>query len=179
VIVLRRAVPGDAPGIADVHIASWRTTYPGILPDHVLTELSPSGLTRFYERVIRFGSIVHVAVDHLAGATEASESGPRVIGFVTARRTRVGMADGEIETLYVLDDYRDRGFGRMLIRAAAGDLAADGGKSLLVWVLTENPSRWFYARLGARHVADDTIEVGGVPTQRSAFVWDRIDALVG
>src|SRR5262245_39417926 len=29
---VRRAVPADAPAIAEVHVASWRAAYPGLVP---------------------------------------------------------------------------------------------------------------------------------------------------
>ena len=37
---IRRATCADAPAIARVHIDSWRTTYPGILPDEFLANLT-------------------------------------------------------------------------------------------------------------------------------------------
>jgi hypothetical protein len=37
---IRAAEPGDAAGIARVHVNSWRTTYPSILPAAVLASLS-------------------------------------------------------------------------------------------------------------------------------------------
>ena len=39
-IGVREARLGDAAGIAKVHVDSWRTTYPGIMPDAVLSVLS-------------------------------------------------------------------------------------------------------------------------------------------
>ena len=57
---------------------------------------------------------------------------------------------GEVETLYLLDDYRDRGVGRRLMRAMAAHLAAVGCRSVVLWVLRDNPTRWFYQRLGGR-----------------------------
>ena len=79
---------------------------------------------------------------------------PRIVGFTTAGRGRGGaiaearLGEGEVETLYVLDDWRERGIGRRLLQAAAGHLAQAGCRSLYVWVLRDNPSRWFYQRLG-------------------------------
>jgi hypothetical protein len=38
-VLIRRAEPRDAAGIAHVHVASWRTTYRGIVPDSYLDAL--------------------------------------------------------------------------------------------------------------------------------------------
>lgn len=37
---IRKANRDDAPGIAKVHVDSWRTTYKGIIPQSFLDELS-------------------------------------------------------------------------------------------------------------------------------------------
>ena len=37
---IRRAVPGDARGIARVHVETWRSAYAGILPDQVIVQMS-------------------------------------------------------------------------------------------------------------------------------------------
>ena len=38
--LIRRARAEDAAGIAQVHVASWRSTYPGMVPDSYLIGLS-------------------------------------------------------------------------------------------------------------------------------------------
>ena len=133
-----------------------------------------------YEAAIRNGLGVHVAT---ASGLDAGPAGgpPRVVGFVTggpARgRGRMGLGEGEIETLYVLDDWRERGLGRRLMRAAAAHLAASGCKSAFVWVLRDNPSRWFYERLGGRVAAEATVRVAGTSVVQVAYVWPSIEKL--
>jgi ribosomal protein S18 acetylase RimI-like enzyme len=184
VISVRRARPADAAAIGAVHVAAWRSAYPGILPDQFLSRLSVPRQAAYYDNAIRGGVGVHVAT--VSGADlEAAErpGGARVVGFVTGAPARTGrglspLADGEIETLYVLDDFRERGLGRRLMRSAAAHLAAAGCGSAFVWVLRENPSRWFYERLGGRTAAESTILVGGMPVAQTAYVWSPIDKLV-
>ena len=166
------ARPGEAAGIAAVHVAVWRTAYPGVVPDHTLTGLSRDGLAGRYEATIRGGAAVLVA--------RSSGDGPgRVVGFATASRSRPGprFADGEVETLYVLDDWRERGIGRSLLRESARNLAALSCRSLFLWVLADNPSRWFYERLGGRAAMRATTSVGGRRLPQIAMVWDRIETL--
>jgi GNAT superfamily N-acetyltransferase len=182
VISVRRARPGDAAAIGAVHVAAWRSAYPGILPDSYLARLSAPRQAAYYDSAVRSGVGVHVA--SASGADLGTLGGAaRVVGFVTdspARPDRWAMplADGEIETLYVLDDWRERGLGRRLMRAAAAHLAAAGCRSAFVWVLRANPNRWFYERLGGRPSAEATIQVAGVPVVQMAYVWSPIDRLV-
>ena len=178
-IGVRRGRPGDAVGIAAVHVAAWRSAYPGILPDTYLAGLSVPRHAAQYDRMLRSGDGVFVAT---ASGTDLPEGQrPRIVGFATASLARAGhlrLGDGEIHTLYVSDDWRERGIGRRLMRATAGFLAKDGARSAYLWVLSDNPSRWFYERLGGRPVARGQVRVAGRSLTQTAFVWDPIERLL-
>ena len=181
-ITIRRARPSDVGAIGAVHVAAWRSAYPGILPDGYLARLSPVRQAAYYDSAVRSGVGVHVAA--ASGADlGALGGGTRVVGFVTGTPARDGrwsapLAEGEIETLYVLDDWRERGLGRRLMRAAVAHLSGAGCRSAFVWVLRANPSRWFYERLGGRAAAEQTISVAGAPVVQTAYVWAPIEKLV-
>ncbi|MGH7057475.1 MAG: GNAT family N-acetyltransferase, partial [Acetobacteraceae bacterium] len=60
----------------------------------------------------------------------------------------------------------------------AQHLKAEGCGSVFLWVLSENPSRWFYSRLGGRPVAQSNVRVGGRAVRQTAFLWDPIERLL-
>ena len=170
---IRRARASDAPAIGRVHVETWRNTYAGILPDHALAAMSERRQATSYERMIRDGHLVLVA-------QPASADLP--VGFITAGRARSGPSDaGEVETLYVQDDWRECGIGRRLLVEAARRLAAPpyGCRSLLIWVLSDNPSRWFYEHLGGKPVARSTTSFGGRSLPQTAMLWNSITTLAG
>lgn len=167
-MIVRRASVNDAPGIGAVHVAAWRSTYPGVLPDRFLARLSVTRQAGFYGRAIRLGAAVHVAT---------AEEG-RVIGFSTARRSNSALAEGEVETLYVLDDFKECGFGRQLLLASAKHLSALGCGSVFAWVLRDNPASFFYEHLGGKRIATSTTRVGGSEIPQAAFAWNPIDRLL-
>ncbi len=168
-LAVRRAVLEDAPAIGAVHVASWRSAYPGILPDGYLAGLSVEREAAGYAASIRIGEGVFVATSGTPG---------RVVGFTTARRARIGApAQGEIQTLYLLDDYREIGGGRKLISHAGAYLAALGCQSAFLWVLRDNSSRFFYDHLGGVQDRETGIHWAGVPLIQVAYVWDPIETL--
>ncbi|WP_135467089.1 GNAT family N-acetyltransferase [Crenalkalicoccus roseus] len=183
-IAIRRARPSDAAAIGAVHVATWRSAYAGVLPDHYLANLSVMRHAAGYEQAVadrRNGHAVFVAIASGADAPPGHEwrEGGVVIGFASGGRARrPGLAEGEIETIYVLDDYRDRGVGRRLMRAMAAHLAAVGCRSAMLWVLEANPTRWFYQRLGGRPVARESIRFAGQPLEQIAYAWDPIETLL-
>ncbi len=168
-ITIRRAKPADAAEIAAVHITAWRSAYPGILPADYLAGLSFSSHAAQYESAIRDGVAVHVAVWGSPG---------RIVGFASAVRSRRrALAEGEIETLYVLDDFRDKGAGRQLLAASAGFLTTLTCRSAFAWVLRENQARWFYERMGAKLVAEETLRFAGVDLMQCAYLWPDLTVL--
>ncbi len=184
-ICIRRARPSDAAAIAAVHVATWRSTYAGVLPDTYLARLSVVRHASSYQRGIQdraHGHAVFVAIasgsDAPAGGSGREQDGV-VVGFVSGGRSRrPDLAEGEIETLYLLEDWRERGVGRRLMRAMAAHLAAIGCRSAMLWVLKENPTRWFYQRLGGRPAAAETIPFAGQSVDQLGFVWSPIDSLL-
>ncbi|GAA0593511.1 GNAT family N-acetyltransferase [Craurococcus roseus] len=192
-ICVRRARPGDAAAIGAVHVSAWRNTYAGVLPDDYLAGLSAVRHAAGYERAIadrRNGHAMFVAVasgpDAPPGRPEGGgDGGGAVVGFVSGGRgRRPGLCgepvagSGEVETLYLLDDYRDRGIGRRLMRAMAAHLAAVGCRSAVLWVLSDNPTRWFYQRLGGRAAAREVIRFAGRQVEQTAYLWDPINILL-
>lgn len=189
-ICIRRARPGDAAAIGAVHVATWRNVYAGVLSEEYLAGLSTVRHAIGYEQAIadrRRGHAMFVAVASGADAPpgRSGDEGGAVIGFVSGGRARrPGLCGespsggGEVETLYLLDDYRDRGLGRRLMRAMAAHLAAVGCRSVTLWVLSDNPTRWFYLRLGGRPAARETIQFAGRQVEQTAYLWDPIDLLL-
>ena len=178
-IAIRRARAADAPGIAAVHVATWRNTYATLLPEAFLAGLSAERLALHYERAIRSGLGVFVAV------RSGEQSVPLVVGFCTARRcvgeSRLGeskLGEGEVETLYVADDWQNKGLGGQLLRAGAKYLAALGCRSVFIWVLHGNPAIFFYERLGGRRLANGTTHVAGSDVPQVAYAWDPIETLL-
>jgi hypothetical protein len=181
-IHVRRARPADAAGIAAVHVASWRSAYAGILDEGYLAGLSVRRLAAEYRFGIEDrsrGQAMFVAA--AGGEDRPAVPGvePVVVGFASgARARRGGIACGEVATLYVLDDFRERGLGRRLLRAMAAHLSAVGCRSAMLWVLSDNPSLWFYRHLGGRPVARERIRVAGREVEQLAMRWEPIESLL-
>ncbi|MFO1127332.1 MAG: N-acetyltransferase [Rhodospirillales bacterium] len=169
---IRPARPSDAEAIAEVHIEAWRSAYPGLVPTVVLVRLSKRAQTREWaQQIARRG--------YPAGVLVADLAGRGVIGFGSsgrARPTSLAWA-AEIYTLYVLPEYQDCGIGRALLLGLFQGLADRGLTSALVWVLKDNPARFFYEAMGGRRVAERDEHLWNTIVPQAAYAWDDVRLL--
>lgn len=173
--MLRAAVPADAPAIARVHVASWRTTYPGLIPDTYLDAMEVSEYTSRWAQAIR---------NPLSpGAVIVVEDSGEVVGFASCGRHRDGVQpyEGELYAIYLLREFQGRGHGRALVEASAAALADQGITSMVVWVLRDNAgARRFYERLGGAYLRERPLDFGfGISVMEVSYLWaDTLAALV-
>ncbi|WP_328702892.1 GNAT family N-acetyltransferase [Arenibaculum pallidiluteum] len=163
--VIRRAGPADAAGMAAVHVASWRSTYPGLLPTRYLVGLDARSYAERWRRMLgdpRGGRGCFVAVE------EAKVVG---FGWCGGQRSSVEGYGGEFYALYLLDHVQGTGLGRRMMATMAEELLGRGHFSALVWVLRDNPARFFYERLGGARVAEHPIDFAGSRLTEVAYGW--------
>jgi len=160
---IRTARLDDAGPIARLDVETWQATYAGILGTPYLAGLSPARREIGWTNVIRRSADdVHVAVN----------GDGNVVGFGScgAARGEPGFT-AEVFTLYVAPDWQNLGVGRQLLLAMFGRLAAQGHRSVVIWVLRENPARFFYQRLGGKEIRQKLLPFNGTPVPASGYGW--------
>lgn len=140
---IRRATVDDAYEIAEVHVASWRWAYEGLLPDAVLDALSVE------ERATGWAPILEQAPE---GVLVAVDEVGRVAGFSSVGPTRDDDAPsgtGELFAIYLRPEAAGTGLGSVLLGGAEEDLRGAGFRRGTLWVLETNArARSFYERHG-------------------------------
>ncbi len=167
---VRTAEIDDAAAIARVHVATWRTTYRGLLPDDFLASLDEAGYEERWKRTLGEASArVYVA-----------EGRDGVVGFASGGRERAGETgfSGELYAIYVLREAQGRGHGRRLVHAVVAGLRELGLADMIVWVLRDNKSaRDFYEQLGGVLVRSQPITIGSALLQEVSYGWKSLDAI--
>ena len=174
---LRRATPEDSVELGRLHVAAWRESYRGIVPDVMLASLSID------QRAMKWQRILNQPTGHGTTAVYVVEVGPLHVGFAScgAQRTEhlreVGY-DGEVSAIYILRSFQERGIGRLLMTTMAVNLAEQGFQAASLWVLRDNlQARRFYERIGGNLVADRQDIRDGLVLEEVAYGWSRIDRL--
>lgn len=163
-MVIREANIHDVPSIARVNVDCWRTTYYGIIPDEFLKSLSYESREEFCVRMLG-------EKDKFCYVAEEEEG--NIIGFASGGLERTGnpLYKGELYAIYILEDYQGKGIGRMLVQAVARRLRQWNIQSMLVWVLIENPFRYFYKSLGGKEIDRKNIQIGGAMLEEICYGW--------
>ena len=161
--MIRRATIDDANAIGTVHVTTWRTSYVGLMPQHVLDNLSiERSQERWRNRLIAGHDLIFVA--------EADE---QVVGFVHGGVERTGEYPpytSEINCLYLSQAYQRRGLGRQLVATIAQEFAPQHS-GLMLWMLQGNPAQHFYESLGGTVVAEQTTEIYGELFPEIGYGW--------
>lgn len=152
---IRPAGVEDAPGIAEVHVGSWRWAYAELLPPEVLEGLRVDDRARVWRDVAARGGVV------------VAEDAGRIVGFAS-----IGpVADGdmpektsELFAIYVALEVAGTGLGRSLLDRSMEMMRMGGSRRAMLWVLAANArARRFYEAAGwASDGTTDVYEIGGV-----------------
>lgn len=165
---IREARLGDTDAIARAHVASWQDSYRGILPAYVIDRIDIGQRADSRRRMLLDpDTVTFVAYDlthgDIVGLCDAGK----------ARRARPGT--GEIYALYLVHHAKRHGLGRELFEATSTWLRARGYRSLVIWVLDNNPhAHRFYEAMGGTADARVASTVGGHPIVELAYVWEKI-----
>jgi GNAT superfamily N-acetyltransferase len=143
-VLVRPARTKDARSVAEVHVASWRHAYRGLLPDEYLERQSVEDREAMW-----LGSF---ADPDSKLDTFVAEVDGRIVGFASfgpSRDEDVPERTGEVPAIYVDPAVLGTGVGRELFEAATVALRDAGFARATLWVLEANAlARRFYEKAG-------------------------------
>ena len=171
---IREAKQEDALGMAKVRVETWRSAYQGIVPDEFLESLSYADISERWKRVFWEERDPNTAV--FVAESEPGE----IIGIAISgmEQNHDPIYHGEIYVLYVLPQNQNRGIGRQLVAACVRHFVDTLRiRTMLIWVLADNPYRRFYESLGGKIVREKTQEIGGKLLAEVGYGWDEINSL--
>jgi GNAT superfamily N-acetyltransferase len=146
---IRKAKPTDAMAIATVYVRSWQAAYPGLVPQSFLDSLTPEG------QLGQWQMILASPLSPVGGALVLVTDEDRIVGFASFGASRDDNIEdervGEVMTLYLDPSVWHRGVGAKLLNESVEELARDGYRLAILWVLETNArARDFYEHMGWR-----------------------------
>jgi L-amino acid N-acyltransferase YncA len=169
-VIIRKPEKSDVGEMAKVHVDSWKTTYKGIVAEEYLQTL------KYENREKLWAQALSIEPRHIWVA----EVQNKVVGFASGGKERTGKYgyDGELYAIYILEEFQQKGIGKSLLRALADELSNSQYKSMLVWVIADNPSISFYQSLNPIEVDHEQVEIGRETYKEIAYGWSDITKLL-
>jgi len=171
IATIRAAAPDDAPALGSMHVASWRETYTGLLPDKMISSLSVEARAAAWAQIMREPASQRSTVVYLA-EHEGTTIGFGSCGAQRAEHLKDKGYDGEVSAIYVLREFQKRRIGTRLFRAMSLDLKRRGFKALALWVLRDNlRARRFYEQYTGEVIAEREDFRDGAVLVELAYGW--------
>jgi ribosomal protein S18 acetylase RimI-like enzyme len=168
---IRPATAQEPQVVAMLHVAAWRETYRGLMPDGVLDGLNVDERAEMWARTLVTPEFtVYLAIN---------DNAPVGFACCAPRRTVPPEFDGEFVAIYVLARAHGSGVGRALMRQMAQDLNARGMKSAALRVAAENTgARRFYEHIGGIHAGSSVHRVDDADIDEVMYGWHDLTLLV-
>ncbi len=139
----------DLMKVSNVYEQSWKSAYKDIIPQSYLDSIPVGRWATGLDKPDRH-NIILTDGDIITGTS-----------CFCASRWEKFAGYGEIVSVYLLPEYKGKGYGRQLVGRAVSELSRMGFEKILLWVLEENTNaRRFYEHLGFTEngeVLDDNI----------------------
>ena len=132
-MIIRRAASEDADVVGEVHSDAWKQAYQGVFSQEYLDSDSPSTRREEFLRSLDDKQFVYLLLEEeeqAVGIVKLIDKGNEI----------------EIASLYILKDYRGRGFGHKAIEYICSEYK---GRRIVLWVLDNNIKACiFYEKCG-------------------------------
>jgi len=163
---IRVASVEDAEQIAYVHVNSWRTSYRNLVSEEYLAGLKVEDRTKLWQNIL--------ANYQSKNITYVAEKQGQIVGFINGgqARNKEMPYEAEVYAFYLLEEYQRQGIGSLLFKKITDSFQEVGYKSMMLWVLKDNPSYAFYQKQGGISFDEELITIGKDQLLEVAVGWD-------
>lgn len=167
-MIIRKASIYDSIGITKVYCETWKSAYRGIIDQEFLDNMNFEKQKRFFMNMLSKESLIYVAESKIG----------EIVGFSIPEVTRDDSNNnrGIVSSIYVLDRYQGEGVGYGLIEKAVQALLKSDIKTMIVWILKDNPACGFCEALGGQPRETRLDQIGGVDYVSIGYVWNNLES---
>lgn len=164
---VRKATLNDIQQIATIQVTTWQDIYHNVLESEYLSTMTVDKQQEMWTYIL-------TSTRHQIFVYEVDN---RIVGFLAIGKERNQNIDIDLEiyALYVLPQYQHQGIGHRLFQQAIDYLIEQQAKSLIVWVLADNPSVSFYQQQGATIDRQERVKLGNKTYVELGFIYQIND----
>jgi len=170
--LVRKAKPDDAYSIAFVNAHTWYTTYKWLVPEKILE----TRIATIDERAEKTRNFIESGKEYLI--VENTETNEIVwMLYYWASRNGDYPNSGEINAIYVLQEYQGIGIGKKLFLAWINELRKLWYNDMIINVLKWNNAINFYKKYGGKIVWERSDQFGKIMLQENIMFFDDLTSI--
>jgi len=143
IINYRKAQIEDTKSIVEINLNMWRTTYKDLISSKTIEA-----------RFLTYNKRIEKTIDQINTNNTyiVAEIDNHIIGFIQYIQSKNKDFEdyGEIQALYILDEYHRNGIGKTLFNLALIELKKLGFQRIIIDCLVGNSANEFYRKMGTR-----------------------------
>lgn len=170
-VVMRKATLCDAETVTGLHVASWRSTYRGVLPDAYLDGDIET------ERAVHWRKSLGALKPE--DFVLLAEAGEQLCGFISLYWRKEAGFDAYLDNLHVRPGHWGAGIGRKLLAAGLRRMIEQGATNLCLWVFDQNEGAVrFYERLGGQAIEWGVDDFANASAPHTKIAWNDLPAFL-
>lgn len=149
--IIRKKERKDCKAIAHIVTIAWNETYRGIVPDSFLDNLYLNEEERANNSYNNF--------NEKENHQYVLEVDNNIVGFIKVGASNSNYDNcGEIYALYIINGYKNKGYGKKLIEVGIKELKEMKFNKMIIGCLDGNPSNKFYEHIGGKLIEQRIFE---------------------
>ncbi|MGL5651776.1 MAG: GNAT family N-acetyltransferase [Paraclostridium sp.] len=172
-MIVREYKKEDLDSVVKVHIDTWNSAYREIVPEECL-------LNRTYKKQKeKWSSRLFNNTDTREFMFVAENDKGEIVGFASAIvNDTEEKFDSTLYTLYIIEEYQTKGFGKVLIKSIASKLNDLGAKSMVLYAFELNKACKFYEHLGGVQGDKNIVNISDKDLVEVEYIWEDISSLL-
>ena len=170
--IIREKLFEDCASCERVYTLSWQQTYKGIIKDEFLNNLTNNEIDRIKRNQDNFYN------DN--DKRFVLEVDNKIVGVLSIGKSRNDKYSecGELKSVYILNDYKGKGYGKKLVQYAVKELMEEGYNNMVIGCISQNPSNEFYKHLGGIKKSERYFSRTGDELVENIYYFENISKLL-
>lgn len=164
---IKRVQYADIADYMRVNSKAWQESYKGIVYDSFLDKLSMNLEVNIKNQQEKFDKQEEAGFRKFLLFVEDKPVGMMSVG---PSRLQEFSSLGELCSLYLLNEVKKKGYGKVLFQEAIRQLKEMGYHEIVIGCLALNPSNAFYQHMGAQFVKDRIIRIGEQDLKENIYI---------
>lgn len=156
-----------------VNTKAWVETYKGIMSDEFLEKIVVEHEQNVKRLEDKFDATKINEPDYIRFLLYVDNKPVGNMAICKSREEEYSNS-GELCTLYLLNEAKKKGYGKILFDKAKEELIKQGYEDMVIYCLKDNPTNEFYKHMGGKLIKTKSRNIGGKDLEENVYYYDTL-----